>query len=519
MSKQAQRGILSRFTLLSGAALLASLAACSGDLSSPAARAPEARPANLLASGGRLVSNAVKYHDSSAPHATGRSGSARLEGEAELGADGVTRLTITTGSLDDPGHAPGQIVKAQIKVFDPDGELLYVVNYNKLSGSGTQTFLLRGLSRQSRVQVQANVRGIDRSRTDVVTLTAGVVLAPALHVDIETPPTGQVGQPVVIIGVVSETNGDQGSRATCELWVNGQLVDTAAGIWVDAGDAVTCAFTWTPDRPGDQQVEVRVSTDGGGSMDHTIIGSGGTISVGSGLTTGWAAQVEDRSVATASVLEYTWWKPDGSHKEYSDTRTNTERSQTIAAQGTISRAAVFPLAGVQWTIETNGSRWQDESWIGVVATTDAQGRQCVSRDIAEQGALFFLCNGLQGGATWGYQRFAGNVTYHSQGYSNQFDGLTGQQSVYTWNDGYTTYAGGGQVKDLGSQVRMQLTVTDAAGSVVLTPVVPLTSFSGNLSATAPDCVVTTSYELAGGSQTMCTSGRVDESGWRGSAGG
>lgn len=519
MSKQAQRGILTRISLLSAAALLASLAACSSDLSSPAARTPQVRAAKLLPAGGRLISNAVKYRDTGAPHATGRSGSAHLEGQAELEANGVTRLTITTGSLDDPAHAPGEIVKAQIKVFDADGGMMYVVNYNKLGGSGTQTFLLRGLARGFSVRVQANVRGIDRNRTDVVNLSAGVTLAPALHVDVQLPTDPRVGQPTLITGVVSETNGDEGSRATCELWVNGQLVDQAAGIWVDAGDAVTCVFTHTFPNPGPQQVEVRVSTDGGGSSNNVVIGDGGLLDVGGGFTTGWSAQVEDRSVSTTSVYAYTWWKPDGSHKEYSNTEVNSQRNQTIGAQGTWSRAAVFPLASVRWTVETNGGVWQDENWAGVASTVDGQGRQCVSRDIPENGAVFYLCNGLLGGATWGYQRFAGNVTYHSQGYSNLFDGLTGAQSLYSWNDGYTSYAGGGQVRDLGPAVRMRLTVTDAAGTAVFEPVVPLTSFGGNVSVTPESCQTTTSYELAGGSQTLCTSGRVDESGWRGSAGG
>ncbi|HET7232326.1 MAG TPA: hypothetical protein VFJ16_20130, partial [Longimicrobium sp.] len=497
MSKQAQRGILSRFTTLAGAALLVALAACSDDLASPAARTPEARAAKLLPTvGGRLVSNSVKYRDTGAPHATGRSGSARLEGEAELGADGITRLTITTGSLDDPAHAPGEIVKAQIKAFAPDGGMLYVRNYNHLSGGGTQTFLLPGLSHGFRVQVQANVRGIDRNRTDVVTLTAGVTSPPAVQVDAQLPPEPRTGQPVVITGVVSEVNGDAGTRADCQLWVNGQLVDQATGIWVNAGDAVTCAFTHTFTEPGEQQVEVRVVTDGG-----TVVSDGGTVNVGTAFVTGWAGQVQDRSVSTTTVFAYNWSKPDGSHKEYSNTEVNTQRDQSISAQGTWSRAAQFPLAAIDWSIESNGVEWQTERWLGVAAVPNAQGQQCLTRDMPENGATFFLCNGLQGGATWGYQRFAGNVTYHSEGYSNVFDGLTGEQSVYSWNNGYTIYGYGGQVRNLGSEVRIRLTVTDAEGSATFSPVIPVTAFSGVLSVTPQNCVTTTPEGLAGGSLT------------------
>ena len=511
MSKQAQRGILSRFTTLAGAALLVALAACSDDLASPAARSPEVRAANLLPTvGGRLISNSVKYRDTGAPHATGRSGSARLEGEAELGADGVTRLTITTGSLEDPGHAPGQIVKAQIKVFAADGELVSVLNHNRLSGGGTQTFLLPGLSHGFRLQVQANVRGIDRNRTDVVTLTAGVTSAPAVQVDAQLPPEPRVGQPVLVTGVVSEVNGDAGTRADCQLWVNGSLVDQATGIWVNAGDAVTCVFTHTFTDPGEQQVEVRVVTDGG-----TVVTDGGTVNVGSAFVTGWAGQVEDRSVSTTTVFAYNWVKPDGSHKEYSDTKVNTERNQSISVQGTWSRAAVFPLARVDWSVESNGVEWQTERWLAVASAADAQGRQCATRNMPENGAVFFLCNGLQGGATWGYQRFAGNVTYHSVGYSNVFDGLAGVQSLYSWNDGYTIYGYGGQVRNLGSEVKIRLTIADAEGSATFSPVIPLTPFSGTLGVTPRNCVTTTPESLAGGSLTECTSGGSEEFGWRG----
>jgi len=518
MSKQSQRGILSGVTPLCAAALLAALAACSGDMASPTARAPEARStAKLLPPASRLVSNGVKYRDTSAPHATGRSGSARLEGAAVLGSDGITRLTITTGSLDNLAGAPGQIVKAQVKAFGPDGQHLFTRNFNGLNGGGSQTFQFTGLMYGARVQVQANVRGIDGKRTDVVTITDAVKLAPALHVDVQVPPDARVGQPVIITGLVSETNGDVGARTDCELWVNGALVDEAQGIWVDAGDVVTCAFTYTFDRAGPQNVEVRVG--GGGGSQGAVISDGGTVSVGNPFTTGYSAQVEDRSVSNTTVFNYTWTKPDGSHKEYSNTEVNTERTQTMNVQGTIERAAVFPLAQVSLAMESNGVEWQTEQWEGLASTTGADGRQCITRDMPAYGAMFFLCNGLQGGASWGYQRYSGNVTYHSHGYSNTFDGIAGVQNLYSWNDNYTTYAFGGQVRALGSALLMRLTITDGLGSVTFAPVVPVPAFANVLSVTPETCVTTRPEGLEGGSLTECRSARSDDSGWRGNAAG
>ncbi|HYH79716.1 MAG TPA: hypothetical protein VEX86_07955 [Longimicrobium sp.] len=517
MSKQAHRGVFSRITPLCTAALLLALAACSNDLASPAARAPQGRDAiKLLPSGKNLVSNSVKYRDTGAPHATGRSGSARLAGVAILGADGNTRLTITTGSLDDLGAAPGQIVKAQIKIFSPDGEHISTKNHNGLTGGGSQEFLLGALMPGARIQVQANVRGIDRNRTDVVTITATVRLAAALNVDVQLPGDARVGQPVVITGLVSEVNGDVGTRADCQLWVNGALVDQAPGIWVDAGDVVTCAFTHTFDRVGEQDVEVRVSTDGGSTSQGAVITSGGTVDVTGGFTTGFSGQVEDRSVSTTTVFDYTWTKPDGSHKEYSSTEVNAQRTQSMNVQGTIERAVVFPLARVDLAMESNGVEWQTELWEGLLSTVDATGRQCMTRDMPAYGGMFFLCNGLQGGASWGYQRFAGNVTYHGYGYSNVFDGIAGTQALYSWNDRYTIYASGGQVRALGSALLMRLTVRDAQGPVTISPVIPVAPFANELSVTPRQCVVTKPESLEGGSLTECRSARSDEEGWRGS---
>jgi len=511
--KRAQRGILTRLTLFAGAALVASLAACSSDLATPAARAPEARAPQLLSAGGRLISNRIKYRDTSAPHATGRSGSARLSGVATFGA-GATTLTITSSSLlsTDPR---GEIAKAQIKVFGADGGLLFVENHNKLNGGPTATFLLAGVVPGMRIQVQANVRGIDGRRTDVVTLTETVQLPPALTVNADLPDEGRTGQPVVITGTVTEVNGDQGSRANCQLWVNGAQVDGAAGIWVDAGDAVTCAFTWTPTGAGDYQVEIRVVGDGGSGSSQTIPTDGGTIHVNTGLATGYTATAEDRSLATTTVLDYTWWRPDGSNKQYSNTETTTERTQTINVQGTLDRAVQFPLAAVNLSVASTGTTWEDESWSALAAALDGQGRSCATVDLPLHGAMFFVCNGLQGGASWGYQRFAGRVTYHSTGFSKTFDVRDNYDNAYTWNDGYTTSESGGRMRDFSGGVSLTLRIADGAGSFSFAPVITQTPFSNALGSTARTCADTSPYWLEGGVLNTCTSGSVSESGIRG----
>lgn len=585
MSKQSQRGILSRLhlSLAAASALLLALGACSGDVASPAAR----QPIDVAASGpafGRsggngknLHSNRERYRDRGRGHGHGHVNNVNVEGIALLGADRVTRLTLSTGTIDPLAAGDGSITKVQVKAYTPDGTKLSVNNFNHLTPAGIQTLPLNGLAVGSLLYIRAHVRGArvhdtncncknrdrdgdrdDRSsskgrdrdrdgdrdgdrgrdgddnrwdrrsnhddddcdddpRTDVVTLVDTVKAAAVLRVDAQLPPTATVGLPVVITGVVSEINGDVGTRANCELWVNGRLVDSAAGIWVDAGDAVSCAFSYTFPTTGPQNVEVRVRSDGSGSNSQGVISSGGTLNVGGGFTTGYTAQVEDRAVSSTTVYAYTWSKPDGSHKEYSNTEVNTERNQTMSVQGTIERAAVFPLTRVNLAMESNGVEWQTEQFDGLASAAAADGRQCVSRDMPAYGATFFLCNGLLGGASWGYERFAGNVTYHSHGYSNTFDGIAGVQDLYSWNDNYTTYSYGGQVRALGSALLMRLTISDAAGSVSFSPAVPVTAFGNVLSVTPEACVTTSPEGLAGGSLTECRSARSDDAGWRGSS--
>jgi hypothetical protein len=523
MFRKAQRHLNARHSAaILAAAILASTAACSDTGIQPAAaRQPAAASAGLLsAPSARLVSNSVKYHDGSAPHATGRSGSARLEGLALTGGHGVTTLTITTGSLDDPGHAPGQITKAQIKVFDASGALLFTENHNGLNGGGTQTFLLEGLVPGARIQVQANVKGIDGRRNDVVTLTETVKVAAVLHVDVSVPGHALVGAPVVITGTVSETGGDVGTRADCVLYVDGQAVDRADDIWVDAGDAVTCAFRYTFTSAGSHIVEVRANGTGGSASLTTNGGGEVSLDVGPVAQTAWTAQVEDLSSASTSVLDYTWSKPDGSHKEYSNTETTTTRTQTVNLQGTRAGAAVFPLGSVDLALESSGVEWQVEHWTALTSATDADGQQCANRQMPEQGAMFFLCNGALGGSSFGYTRFAGRVTYHSHGFSNIFDGLTGTPNNYSWNDSYTVSSSGGLIRPFGEALKLTLSVADGGGAWTLSPTIALSPFTGPEVFTMPrSCAVTSPYWLDGGLLNSCNTASTQDSGSRGTAAG
>jgi hypothetical protein len=302
--------------------------------------------------------------------------------------------------------------------------------------------------------------------------------------------------------------------------VDGQAVDRADGIWVDAGDVVTCAFRYTFTSMGGHTVEVRVNGTGASASLQANAGDEVSVDVGSGARTAWTAAVEDRSSASTSVLDYTWSKPDGSHKEYSNTETTTTRTQTVNVQGTLDHAASFPLDAVDVSMVSSGIEWQAEHWTAVTAAADAEGQECANRQMPEQGAMFFLCNGTLGGATFGYTRFAGTVTYHSHGFSNTFDGLTGTPNNYSWNDGYLQSASGGQIRPFGGEVRLRLNVSEAGGGWLLSPTVALSPFSDAAVVAQPrTCTVTTPYWLDGGSLNSCTTVTTQDTGARGTAAG
>lgn len=470
--------------------------------------------------------NGGKYRDTSLPHATGRSGSATLTAQAVLGADGVTRLRVTSGSVNHPGQPRGELAKVQIKAWGPDGEKLLTTNVQRPTPGSTYEFLLPGIPAGSRVQVQANVRGIDRNRTDVVTVTETSRRAPAFSTRTDLPRQVIVGVPTVITTTVREINGESGGYTSCVLTVDGVEVDRIDNVWVDAGDEVTCAFTYTFRRSGGHDVRVSLTGDG---TDPGLLppppSDGGTVQAADpNPLPSWTATVTDRTVTTDIRFDLSWWKPDGSHKEYEQSTGESPRSQTISLSGTLDRATAFPLSNVQLAIRSNAAgTFQTAAWSGLApAGTDAQGQQCVSRMIAEQGGLFTLCStgtGFEGSTVFSYTRFAGTVTYHSRGFSRTWDNVAGTETYWTWNDNPETYAGGGQMRQLGTQVGILLAVTDGTGSFDIDAAVPLTSFSRMLSEVPYTCRPEALWWLNGGVQTVCEGRTEREFGWSGSAAG
>jgi hypothetical protein len=480
-------------------------AACADSAVAPTAQVDAAAPASSRSASASHL-HTGKYRDSSLPHATGRSGSATLSAAAIFGGNGVTYLRVTSGSIHHPGEARGELAKVQVKAWSPDGAHLFTQNFQRPTTGPEYEFRFHAAPPGTRFQVQANVRGIDRNRTDVVTVTETSRLGPALSTSIDLPEQVTVGVPTTITGTVRETNGTVGTTTSCVLYVDGNEVDRADNVWVDAGDEVSCVFTYTP--PAES------------SLVAPPPPSSGVVTVlNPAVTPRWQASVLDRTVTTLSRYDLTWWKPDGSHKEYEQATGESPRSQTVSLTGTLDRASAFPLQTVRLVIGSNAAgTFLNTTWTGLAAQAPTASGQMVP----EQGGHFTLCSsgsGYDGTTTFSYTRFAGTVTYHSRGFSRTWDAVTGTETYWTWNDNPETYAGGGQMRNLGTTVAIQLGVTDGTGAWDIDAAVPLTTFDTLLSEIPYACQTEALWWLLGGTQTVCE-GRTERAyGWSGSAAG
>lgn len=454
-----------------------------------------------------------------------------LEAEALLGATRVTRILVTTGDLDDLSSAEGEIVKLQVKVYDDAGRYMGVRNYNRLAeNDGTVTVDMEGLQRGWTLRIMGLVRetGRNRHRTRVLETRTVVKAAAQLTTTLNLPASANVGVPTVITATVFEVGGDNGGAADCVLYVGGVEVDRANNIWVDAGDAVTCAFTYTFTGSGREDVQVQLvsptpvfnpdcETGGCGGTEPVVVATDdGSLDVVVPNFTTWSASADDRSVYASRTFDSFWQNAvTGRSRDYYDFASTTERRQTVNVQGTLNRPAQWPLAEVTVSYGPGGS-WLQDTWSGLAFERDSAGTRCVNRQRTEQAAIFYLCSD-DARSTFGYTFFAGTVTYHSTGFAKTFDGVSTEGDTYTWNDEYTVYNGGEQARPWGASVSLSIEIRDGGGTFRVDPLIPLAPYTGPTGGDPRACVETQPYWLDGGTLRECSATETREWGVGGSA--
>jgi hypothetical protein len=265
--------------------------------------------------------NHIKYRDSGIPNATGRSGTAAIEARALLNRDDTADIELTTGSFEGTSHT-GSIERMQLQVGRQ------TVNF---PGDGAPTFSasVDGLARLATVELQANVRGVDGARIDVVSATEVVKLRPDLSVvSVAPPPHALVNFPANVTATIREHNGDTGARANCRLLVDGAEVDRAEGIWVDAGDHVDCRFAYVFDSPGVKSLQVVVDGLNPGDWDDANNSASAELNVyDAALFASWTARAMEEDFVESSYTKNPW---------HEQTREGAGYNQTLTFAGTIN---------------------------------------------------------------------------------------------------------------------------------------------------------------------------------------
>jgi hypothetical protein len=408
-----------------------------------------------------LIPNKKKYADRGMHPATGRSGTATLTVRATRAKDGQTTIEATTGVLGFPAEAPGQIKKIQLKPLNEDGQAIFAKNYTGLTGGGYFTTTVDWLQHLQQVQAQANIDGIDGRRTSVVTVVETVKNRPDLAVSNLTPATGITGAPVNISVIVKELNGDLGASANCVLYVDGVEVDRANGIYVDAGSTVSVAFTHVFQSPGTKQLEVKVENVSPSDWDLANNSVSGQIIITQpNDTLNYTASLFDEDLTSTNKEDHVegWSDPTfGYEASHGFENSVTSKNQSVSFDGNAPHYSIFPYnvtvsetSGAasfsdSLTVPNNGDNYSFN--FGAFTFTVASGSaydatQNVSvymynQKVTDGITNLFETTGIQ------YQRFAGEVTYHSAAYDKVWFLINGVrvEDSYTTNSDSTSTSG------------------------------------------------------------------------------
>ena len=414
------------------------------------------------------VPNKQPYRVSATAAATGRTGSAMMSARALIDRDRHASLEVVSGDFAAP--PVGSLTKILLKAYDGNGDLLYA---NSVSGIHAPAVLmpLASLDRGQALEVQGNIRNVDNTRTDVVTVTAVGKLRPdlaVLHVD--APSRARASLPVHVTATIAELNHDTGARATCVLSVDDRAVDRAEGIWVDAGDTVSCAFAHVFTTGGLHQLRVDVTDVNPGDWDLANNTAGGAVAIVTSEDTfdfGTAAVSSSLRHYRTHSTGFTRHAGDNFVMTWDVLNDQSDNSEGAQYHGYIDHAFVtFPLTQI------SVAQWSDDTLVhagvynSVAATSVGPTWACalVVDDTADQAAHVEVCasTGGAGGnllTSLTYGRFAGTVTYFASQYQAAwYETPEGVVPVYEYSynhrEGFSVGTPGG----LGANYRFEVTL-------------------------------------------------------------
>ncbi len=441
------------------------------------------------------------YRDHGSHESTASSGSAGITAEALFSSDGTTQLAVTSFRNGRPGVNAGTIDRLLIKFFDASGKLLSTQNI-KFGGASVFHQAFNGLAPGFTIELQVQVSGLDHAREDVVRLTGlPVVRRPDLAIiGLTLPSIAISGTPTLITATIAELNGGHGATTSCVLNVDGVSVDRADGIWVDAGDVVSCAFTWTFPSTGPHEAQVHLS--GTNPMDDNtrnnaragILNVVAPSSVAGAPAVTFDGSIQSGTFASVDSFRTVWTDPTNGFLflDAHDYETQSGSTQSAMLSGVIGSKLTFPLARIDLA-QTTGGRLLAQASYTSVPTDNPGNADCIARGVGS-GVEFYLCSDPGGFTTFTYLRATGTVTYASDQYQKLWNGSSYDITPYVANGTSTT----GLFATLGADFTLDVRITDASGSYVTTAVMPLSPYNVNqlqpsICATSPVSVPPATY--------------------------
>jgi len=320
--------------------------------------------------------------------------------------------------------------------------------------------------------------------------------------------------PVLVTAVVSELNGQVGARGDCNLYDGADKVDSAPGVWVDAGSTVSCAFAPTFGTPGPHALAARVENVTPRDYDPGNNGDTLTVPVLAALELGvlppgyLPAFVYDSraSDVVGSYADTTWiydFDTGGAPLDslYADT-SDTGRLQTSELHGTIYNAVPFPLGRVSLGQSSGGAGLDTVDAVNVPAGSTGAGVSCA--DLSSGGVLRLLCAYDPdavfplGRTTLDYVRFAGLVTYESRSYEYVYGGGPCVDAASCWDDNATNQATG-SAGAWGASLAVTARIQAGGFTYRAAAAVPLAT--SRVTTSQPKACSTTTYFF--GSHTFC----------------
>lgn len=494
---------------------VATLAACMSEMnrpfpSEPAAPEPTTYPPSFIpvvtstrvTAQSQAASNRMKYRDSGVKPIKARKGAASIEARALLGSDGVALIDVTTGSFDG-STGTADIEKIQVKVLNTA-----LSPINDKPASGEWSYTLHGLMPGDQLQIQANIKGGNVARTEVITVTIPVTRRPDLAVlGVDGAAQAHTNSSTVFYAPVAELNGDLGANANCVLLVNGTPVDQATGIWVDADGLVTCQFSYVFEAAGEYTVAIAAMnvvpgdwdlTNNSASRSITIVTPGTPIAYGQISVNDEAYTYEDTRVRTG---DYPLQSVVG----------GAQMLSSVQVYATSLDPAPAPLQAVTVKVSTGATTIYQSNLNQLTAYEYTSGGvlvKCITYSLnGEQADSCTTPSGSGIGSWFSYVHSSGTVTYYGQTlYCNTYGCNT-----YTQNGENVTGWGQRYGLSAGSVVRVELAFVPAEGlSRTVDRSVTLQDYSGPVNYDVTSCA-----PYWDGLGQVCTRERSSGTVWRG----